>query len=257
MLASYGDASVHAVVSDPDYGIPTGAGRDAATIRSGWEMDYAKMQPIDYQRDCARWAAECWRVAVPGAWLVALGSWKTAHRMAAGFEDAGWEIRDVGWWRHNQGQMLGAGTKEYDGNGAMWSTKLRPVSDPIVFARKRFKGTHAALFERHGTGLLNITALKDSLGVEKWPTGEFCFPKSKGEAPLAEDGTPHSTVKPLALMRALVSAVTPTGGIVLDPCMGSGTTVEAALLEGFRAVGIDRVPEFVRMAEQRVARVPR
>lgn len=49
----------------------------------------------------------------------------------------------------------------------------------------------------------------------------------------------HATVKPTALMRYLCRLVTPPGGLVLDPFMGSGSTGKAALLEGFRFVGTD------------------
>lgn len=60
------------------------------------------------------------------------------------------------------------------------------------------------------------------------------------ERPRLADGTAHTTVKPLALMRWLVRLVTPPNGIVLDPFAGSGTTLEAAVLEGFNAVGVEQ-----------------
>jgi DNA modification methylase len=65
-------------------------------------------------------------------------------------------------------------------------------------------------------------------------------------------GVTHPTVKPLDLMRYLVRLVTPPGGIVLDPFMGSGTTIKAAISEGFQAVGIEREAEYFAMAEQRL-----
>lgn len=59
------------------------------------------------------------------------------------------------------------------------------------------------------------------------------------ERPRLADGTAHTTVKPLALMRWLIRLVTPPGGLVLDPFTGSGTTLEAAAIEGFPVVGIE------------------
>lgn len=53
------------------------------------------------------------------------------------------------------------------------------------------------------------------------------------------DGHQHATVKPLALIRYLVTLVTPPGGTVLEPFAGSGTTLEAAVVEGFSAIGIE------------------
>ena len=63
----------------------------------------------------------------------------------------------------------------------------------------------------------------------------------------------HPTVKPLALMRYLVRLVTPKGGKVLDPFMGSGSTGCAAVLEGCDFVGIDITPEYVAIAQKRIA----
>ena len=62
----------------------------------------------------------------------------------------------------------------------------------------------------------------------------------------------HPTVKPIALMRHLVRLVTPKGGVVLDPFMGSGSTGCAAMLEAMRFVGIDITAEYVDIAERRI-----
>jgi hypothetical protein len=62
----------------------------------------------------------------------------------------------------------------------------------------------------------------------------------------------HPTVKPIELMRWLVRLVTPPGGVVLDPFAGSGTTGIAAALEGFEFVGIERDPEYARIARLRI-----
>ncbi len=62
----------------------------------------------------------------------------------------------------------------------------------------------------------------------------------------------HPTVKPVDLMRHLVRLVTPTGGTVLDPFLGSGTTGLAAEMEGFAWVGIEREAEYVAIAEARL-----
>lgn len=62
----------------------------------------------------------------------------------------------------------------------------------------------------------------------------------------------HPTVKPTKLMRYLCRLVTPPGGVVLDPFMGSGSTGKAALLEGFRFIGIEREAEYLAIAKARV-----
>ena len=63
----------------------------------------------------------------------------------------------------------------------------------------------------------------------------------------------HPTVKPIALMRWLCRLVTPKGGLILDPFTGSGTTGCAAVLEGFRFIGVEREPEYAAIAEKRIA----
>jgi site-specific DNA-methyltransferase (adenine-specific) len=62
----------------------------------------------------------------------------------------------------------------------------------------------------------------------------------------------HVTVKPTDLMRYLCRLVTPPGGVVLDPFMGSGSTGKAAVLEGFQFIGIEREPEYMKIAEARI-----
>jgi DNA modification methylase len=62
----------------------------------------------------------------------------------------------------------------------------------------------------------------------------------------------HPTVKPTDLMRYLCRLVTPPGGVVLDPFMGSGSTGKAAVLEGFRFIGIEREAEYLEIARGRI-----
>lgn len=57
-------------------------------------------------------------------------------------------------------------------------------------------------------------------------------------------GSKHPTVKPIALMRWLCRIVTPPGGTILDPFAGSGSTLQAAMEEGFNAIGIEREAEY-------------
>ena len=70
----------------------------------------------------------------------------------------------------------------------------------------------------------------------------------EGERP----GNFHPTCKPITLMRYLCRLVTPPGGTVLDPFMGSGSTGIAASQEGFNFVGIELDPDYFAIAEQRI-----
>jgi DNA modification methylase len=72
------------------------------------------------------------------------------------------------------------------------------------------------------------------------------------EKAMAAQQNHHPTVKPTDLMRYLCRLVTPPGGIVLDPFMGSGSTGKAAELEGFNFIGIEREESYMEIAEARI-----
>ena len=78
----------------------------------------------------------------------------------------------------------------------------------------------------------------------------YCAKASKKDR---SEGNIHPTVKPTDLMRYLCRLVTPPGGIVLDPFMGSGTTLVAAKLEGRKAIGIELEEEYCEIAAKRLA----
>ena len=77
----------------------------------------------------------------------------------------------------------------------------------------------------------------------------YCAKASKKDR---GDGNTHPTVKPTELMRYLCRLVTPPGGVVLDPFMGSGSTGKAAVLEGFRFIGCELSPEYLNIAQARI-----
>ena len=216
-----------------------------------------------------------------------------------------------------------------------WGTALKPAFEPIVLARKPFKGTVAANVLEHGTGAINIDECRIAgegalvrpavqrddnavfgkglgAGVQSEPSGRwpanvlldehmagvldeqsgtlksgggnkgprktswftsnsetvddirtpdsggasrffYCAKAGKSERPVV-DGVAHATVKPLKLMRYLVRMVTPPGGTILDPFAGSGTTIEAALIEGYDVIGIERETEYLPLIQHRINR---
>ena len=62
----------------------------------------------------------------------------------------------------------------------------------------------------------------------------------------------HPTVKPTELMKYLVRMVTPVGGTVLDPFMGSGSTGRGAMLGGYDFIGIEMTDEYIPIATARI-----
>jgi len=136
-------------------------------------------------------------------------------------------------------------------------------------ARLTLKLSHASFaVHREQTGITTITASHWTSGGSADPvtfsiTGTSTAAGDQASAPRAfytakasksdrEDGNNHPTVKPTDLMRYLCRLVTPPGGTVLDPFMGSGSTIKGALAEGFNAVGIERDPEYFAIAQKRL-----
>lgn len=270
------DSSVDSIVTDPPYGL--------GFMGKAWDA----LPPGE------DWAIECLRVLKPGGHLLAFGGTRTWHRLAVAVEDAGFEIRDSIAW------MYGSGFPKH-------RAALKPAFEPIVMARKPFKGSLTANEAIHGTGALNIDGSRTTAG--RWPAnvaldesmaealdGQSGVLKSgalkpyaqanrdtysgsmpairevereaseggaarffyvakapKKERPVVND-VAHATVKPLALMRWLVRLVTPTGGTVLEPFAGSGTTVEACILEGFHCIAIEREAEYLPLIQARIDR---
>jgi site-specific DNA-methyltransferase (adenine-specific) len=77
----------------------------------------------------------------------------------------------------------------------------------------------------------------------------YCAKASKSDR---GEGNTHPTVKPTELMRHLCRLVTPPGGVVLDPFMGSGSTGKAAMLEGFSFIGCELSEEYLAIARARI-----
>jgi DNA modification methylase len=96
--------------------------------------------------------------------------------------------------------------------------------------------------EKRHRGVTNLNAVMP---------GEY----DEGKAPPVRANV-HPTVKPIDLMRHLVRLVTPPGGVVLDPFLGSGTTCLAASEEGFRSIGVERELEYLEIAKGRLMATP-
>lgn len=137
--------SVDVVLCDPPYGI--------SIVGQAWDGRYLG-EPEGFQAFTTTWAREVGRILRPGGYLAAFGAPRTVHRLVAGIEDAGLEVRDQLLWLYGSGAPKSR-RLEY-GLG----TALKPSYEPIVLARAPLEPglSVTANLERHGTGALDISA---------------------------------------------------------------------------------------------------
>lgn len=106
------------------------------------------------------------------------------------------------------------------------------------------------MFGVSGGGIRVVVGAGEQGGASRF----FYVPKANSsERPRAGE-VAHPTVKPLELMRYLVRLVTPPGGTVLEPFAGSGTTLEACLIEGFQVIGIELTEDYLPLITQRISK---
>jgi DNA modification methylase len=144
-------------------------------------------------------------------------------------------------------ELLGA---EHFVNHLIWSYGLGG-SSPRRFARK-----HDDIFfyaidpEAYWFEAPRVDATSQRLmGQTKKATDVLDVPSINN---MAKERTGYPTQKPLALLEMLIGACCPPGGVVLDPCCGSGTTLVAAAALGRSAIGFDRSPSAVSLTHRRL-----
>lgn len=140
---------------------------------------------------------------------------------------------------------------------------LRTVTLPDITGGKMHAGAERGTIEREVTSqgrwpanVILDESQADELDrqADELPARFFYIPKANSsERPRAGE-VAHPTVKPLELMRYLVKLVTPPGGTVLEPFAGSGTTLEACLIEGFKVIGIELTDDYLPLIKQRLSK---
>ena len=233
------------------------------------------------------------KVLKPGGHLLAFSGSRTYHRMAVAIEDAGFNIRDQIMWlygsgfpkSHNLGDGWGTALKpahepivlarkKIEGTNKQNREKygtaglnidacrvgLSEGDDPRLGGKGTWK-TDKMAKDVYDGGYTGVETGSSELGrfpanvmhnglEEDWARYFYCPKTSKAEK--GKDNS-HPTVKPIKLMKYLCRLVTPKGGTVLDPFMGSGSTGIAAKDEGFEFIGIEREKEYFEIAERRVS----
>lgn len=240
-------------------------------------MKFDRNQSKKFHAFYTQVSAEIFRVLKPGGAFLSFSSPRLYHSMAWAMEEAGFEIRDMLGWIYTQAQVKAFSqdhiidkdkTKTDEEKAALkelckdWKTpQLKPAIEPICLAVKPIEGRYIDNFEKYGTGLMN-TSEETKVGDDYFPSNiivtepvgnlEKVFLVSKPSK--AEKGTynTHLSVKPVALIRHLMTLFTKENAIILDPFMGSGTTAVACIESNRRYMGFDINEEYIKITERRI-----
>lgn len=263
-LSQRTERSIHAVVTDPPYGLIEYSAENQAKLRQGkggiWRIppsfDGATRSPLPrftvLKSDDIRrledfflvWARTLWPALVPGANVVVASNPLLSYVVAGsvvrgGFERRGEIVRLVMTMRG--GDRPKAAHTEFPEVSVM----PRSMWEPWLVFRKPLEGRVQDNLRAWKTG--GFRRISD----EK-PFGDVIHsaPTHVTEKRLA----PHPSLKPQAFLRKLVRAVLPLGeGIVLDPFAGAGSTLAAAEVVGYASIGIERERRFFDMARASIA----
>ncbi|MGH6974272.1 MAG: DNA-methyltransferase [Stellaceae bacterium] len=267
-LAARDANSIHAIVTDPPYGLKEYTEIEKKKLRNGrggvWRIppsfDGCQRSPLprftvldEAERAALRvffadFGRQALRVLVPGGHVFVatnplLSQLVYQPMMDAGLEKRGEIIRLV--------QTLRGGDRPKNAHDEFREVSVMPRSgwEPWGLFRKPCEGRVQDNLRKWGTGgLRRISETEPFLDVVR----------SSPTRPEERKIAPHPSLKPQSFMRQVVRAALPLGrGIILDPFMGAGSTIAAALAIGYRSIGIEHDPAYFKVAQRAVPALAR
>lgn len=265
-LATRADNTIHAVVTDPPYGLVEYEPEEQAKMRAGrggvWRLapsfdgnqraplprftTLTPAQLVEMRRFFLTFGQHVRRVLVPGGhvFLAAnpLLSYLISDALAiAGLERRGEVVRLV--------RTMRGGDRPKNAHEEFEDVSVMPRSmwEPWLLYRKPVEGRVQDNLRRWGTGGLRRLSDERPFGdvIESHPT-------RPAERALA----PHPSLKPQAFMRQIVRAALPLGeGVILDPFAGSGSTLAAANAVDYDSIGVERDAEYMALAREAIPRL--
>lgn len=261
-------SSIHAVVTDPPYGLVEYQEEQLKKLESGkggvWRIPpsfdghvrsplprftvLTESDKISLKRFFGKLSTELFRVLVPGAHVFIATNPLVSHLvyepfLSAGFEKRGEIIRMV--------YTLRGGDRPKNAHQEFADVSVMPKScwEPWGLFRKPCEGRVQDNLRKWGTG-----GLRRISAAEPFKDLIHASPARGLEKSIA----PHPSLKPQSLMRQLVRASLPLGrGVILDPFMGSGATIAAATSQGLRSIGLEVQPRFFSMASSAIPHLAR
>lgn len=260
--------SVHAIVTDPPYALIEYSPQELHKRRNGsggiWRLPpafdgherspmprFTVLRPVDLariHRFHSRLAPLLRSVLVPGGLVIMSSQNLISHLVVKAFTTAGFEVR---------GQVarvvktLRGGDRPKGAHEDFPYVSVSPRScwEPWLIFRKPLNGTVSENLKKWKAG-----GLRRPLDGKPFSDLIISSPCRGEERKTA----PHPSLKPQAFMRQIVRAALPLGrGIVMDPFMGSGSTIAAATYLGYRSIGVERDAQFFKMAKKAIPHLSR
>ncbi|NLX56268.1 MAG: site-specific DNA-methyltransferase [Planctomycetaceae bacterium] len=233
--------------------------------------------PAEYVQRLVKILAECRRVLrdAGSLWLVLGDKYVRGQqlglpwRVALALIDDGWILRsDIIWHKPNAMPSAVRTRPTTDHEYVFFLTKSKQyyydadaIREPHVTftAQSRMRGGRRHFFQRDGTPENGKNRGSSNLHAGRWD--QAFHPKGRNKRtvwsiPLSKFREAHFAVYPEQLVVNCLQAGCPPRGIVLDPFLGSGTTAVVARRLERDYIGIDCVPDYCRMATERLQRVP-
>ena len=237
LMEAMPEASVDMIFADPPYNLqlagdlhrPNNSKVDA--VDDAWDQFDSFAVYDDFTR---RWLRAARRVLKDNGTLWVIGSYHNIFRVGTALQDLDyWILNDVVW------------------------RKTNPMPN---FRGRRFTNAHETMIwaakDKDARYTFNYDAMK-RLNDDLQMRSDWLIPICSGGERLKNDKgeKAHPTQKPEALLHRVIMAATKPGETVLDPFFGSGTTGAVARKLGRHYVGLERDPDYIAVAQQRIAEV--
>jgi modification methylase len=237
-LAGLPDKSVDLVFADPPYNLQLGGdllrpdNSKVDAVDDHWDQ-FASFAA--YDQFTREWLSQCRRVLKDDGSLWVIGSYHNIFRVGAALQDMGfWILNDVIWRKTNP-------MPNFKG------TRFTNAHETLIWAAKG-RGPKRYTFNYDAMKMAN-----DELQMRSdWTLG-LCTGEERIKT--ADGLKAHPTQKPEALLHRVIMSSTKPGDLILDPFFGVGTTGAAAKRLGRRFIGLEREPEYVALATERISKV--
>lgn len=232
--------------------IPYGSGLAGGVRNQRW-YERNRDSVAEYTRWCEQWSCKLYRICKAGAPVAVFSSTRSAAHIQVALESAGFYARDILVYRRSSGIPKGLNLRskleklnhpesaKWEG----WHTCFRGEWEAVVLVQKPLQNNYWQTLQETGVGVFK-TINSDGSFQSNILEG---FNKER-----ADKEWSHCTVKPVSLVKKLLQVLVPKtdSNVVLDPFLGSGTTLVAARELGYSAIGIEIDSDYAAIARGRL-----